>query len=271
MRNEVIEAIKSDGIIDKREVSALKSIVKKMHLGEFHDDHWKTVVPFVSLIALISDNEISKKEEEWFLKQYEEEFVISNVEQVFWLLSILVKEPNVFKDNKEFVQRLWNGENPVYDMANMLFLTFAKHFLKLDDKRINALADYFKESREKDVVEEIDEIVSGKVVEEEILLIINLVLNERYDLDKINEYLNQAYIERVFKGIKIEDSKLKYLAICNSLFADDVSSASEYTTLWESFKSSRLNPDLLQSVIYDYSLCELKLYEMDDYHVYLRD
>ncbi len=270
MRDEVVEAIKSDGEVHKKEIVAIKGIVKKMHLGEFHDDSWQVVAPFISLIALLSDHEISPKEEDWFLNHYEEEFVVSNIEQVFWLYSILIQEPSVFKKNRKFIGRLWNSKHPLYDMANMLFLTFAKHFLRLDEKRITALSDYIKADRNKDIVESIDEILSDKVVEEEILLIINLVLNDRYDLDKINEYLNQKYIERVFKGIKIEDSKLKYLAICHIIYADNVLSASEYKILWEAFASSKLNPDLMQSVIYDYSLYHLKLFKMDDYHMYLR-
>ncbi|EPZ51691.1 hypothetical protein M902_1995 [Bacteriovorax sp. BAL6_X] len=269
MRSEVVEAVKSDGEVNKKEIAAVKSVVKKMHLGEFHDDSWKVVSPFISLIVLLADNELSEKEEEWFLEHYDESFIVNNIEQVFWLFSVLIQVPDVFKKNRSFIRKLWHDQKPLYDMANMLFLTFAKHFLRLDENRLKTFADYIKIGRKKDIVEGIDEILSGKVVEEEILLIINLVLNDRYDLEKINGFLNKKYIERVFKGVKKEDSKLKYLAICHILFADETIDGNEYKALWEAFASSRLNPQILQSVIYDYSICNMKVYKMDDYHEYL--
>lgn len=271
MREEVVAAIKSDGEVNKKEVMAMKKVIKKMHLGEFHDDNWQVVSPYISLIALLADGVLTQKEEDWFLNHYEESFVVSSIEHVFWLFSILIQEPSVFKKNAKFIKRLWNETKPLYDMTNMLFLAFAKHFLRLNEKRILAVASYFKIGRSKEVCDSIDEILADKVVEEEILLIINLVLNDRYDLEKINEFLSQYYIERVFNGIKVEDSKLKYLAICHTIFADEVISTSEYKTLWDVFRSSKLSPEMLQSVIYDYSLCELKIYQMDDYYMYLRD
>ncbi|AYF45547.1 hypothetical protein BALOs_2553 [Halobacteriovorax sp. BALOs_7] len=268
LSQEVIAAIKSDGNVDRKELAAMKSVIKKMHLGEFHDDEWETIAPFLSLIILLADGEISQKEEDWFLSHYKG-FEIKTIEQAFWLHSILIQSPKVFKDNYKFIKTISGSKGPLFDMTNMLFLTFAKHFLSLDQKRIDVLADFFKDGREKDVIKDIDEIVAGKVVEEEILLIINLVLNDRYDLNKINEYLNQKYIERVFKGIKKEDSKLKYLAICHIIFADEEISSSEYKALWDSFKESRLDPELLETVLYDFSLCRMKIYKMDKYYKYL--
>ena len=269
LSKEIIQAIKSDGEVNKKEISAMKSVVKKMHLGEFHDDEWETIAPFLSLIILLSDGEISKQEEEWFLEHYKG-FEVKTIEQCFWLHSILIQVPKVYLNNYKFIKQIIGHKSPLYDMSNMLFLAFAKHFLGLDEKRIKVLSDFFKDGRTKNIYNEIDDIVAGKVVEEEILLIINLVLNDRYDLEKINEYLNQKYIKRVFSGIKKEDSKLKYLAICHIIFADQEISATEYKALWDSFQSSRLDPGLLESVIYDYSLCELKVFEMDAYHRYLK-
>jgi hypothetical protein len=270
LKKEIVNAIKSDGVVDSLEVSALKEMSKAVSVNNESTTNIDRMLPFCALAILFSDGEITLKEKEWFLANYKPEEVINNIEEAFWFLTIISKSPRILNEQQWFISMLWNREKPFYDMVNCLFINFGKYFLSFDQTTYRCITDYLVYDSSRKFKEILEAHQVGKVVEEELLLLLNLVFNDRYDVTILNEFLNKDYLSRVFSAIKSDDSSLMYYASAQSLFSDRRMSDEEYQLMWKNFESLHLDSKKLKTAVYDHSLYLQQELEIAEYYTYLR-
>jgi len=270
LKKNIVQAIKADGKVDANEITSLKQMSKSISINEDSSETVNKIMPFCALAILISDGEISLKEKEWFMANYKCEEVINTIEEAFWFLSIISKAPKVLNEQQWFLSILWNREKPFYDLANCLFINFAKYFLSLDSSSYNSISEFLIYDSSRKFKEILEAHRNNKVVEEELLLLLNLVFNERYDVSLLNEFLNKDYLLRVFKAFKNDNNPLMYYSAAQSLYSDETMSDEEYKLIWASFESMHLEATKLKDAVYDYSLYLQKELEIGEYFTYLR-
>lgn len=271
LKKSMVSAIKADGRVDASEISLLRQMSKTLSLNEDSNLNVERILPFCALAVLFSDGEITLKEKQWFIDNFDCERVIESSEEAFWFLSIVTKFPKIVREQQWFLSMLWNREKDFYDFTNRLFINFAKYFLKFDSATYESTCDYLIYDSSKKFKEILCAHKSGKVVEEELLLLLNIVFNDRYDLSVMNEFFTHDYLTRVFKALKIEDNPLMYYSAAQSLFSDQNMNNEEYEILWKNFEGMHLDVNELKSAIYDLSLYKQRELKINDYYTYLRE
>lgn len=271
LKRSMSKAIKADGKVDAREVTLLKDFSSRIAIDNNSEESIERMIPFCVLAVLFSDGEVTLQEREWFLNEYDYENIISNIEEAFWFLGIAIRSPKVMSNESWFLSMIWNREKSFYDMANGLFLNFSKYFLKTDDRQYRILSEFVGLESSRRVKDIIKAHESNKVVEEEILLVLNLVFNQRYNAETINKFLTKEYLVRIFEALKTEESLLMYYATAQALFCDNTISSQEYNIVWKNFKSLKLDSSLLKETIFDHSLFLQRELEVGEYFTYLRE
>lgn len=276
MKKDLSQAIMADGVIDEHEIKLVKKISTLINVEDACERTLEKIEPFCALSVLLSDGELTKSEVKWFENFYDLKNIVTTVEEAFWFLSIISKSrstKNLMADGsygRKLIGKIWNREKSFFDLANSLYLTFYKCFYRGSEEGFLYMADFMLEESGLQFKTTLEMLSRGEVTREEILLVLNLIFNDRYDLKSLNKYLSQEQMTRIFTALKSSDSPLKYYAVVQALFVDHQLDLKEYEMLWKNFESLNLDSKKLGQVVYDYSLMRSREYSINDYFIYLR-
>ena len=218
---------------------------------------------------LLADGRLTVEEKKWFISKYPLSKIVQSIEESMWLLSILIEHIDVVKVNKGFFREIWSAKKDLYNLSNTLFLTYILKIRNTPIFEIQSFIKFLSTDSSRKFKKSLSSLKEGRVIEEEILIVLNFVFSKNYDLKDLNVSLSKDYLKRLFLSLKESDSVLKHLAVASLSLDDSVINSNEYEAMWKSFSSLSLNHVLLSEAFYDVSLLKLIDYEIGDYFTYL--
>lgn len=265
-------AAASDGFFRRSEHNFLMKIFQKLEIPGNHGKISNELLSVLSLSILLSDGELSPKEEKWFFENFKVKNLNYSINDAFLLLVVTSFRSDVFFKRSSFFEKIFSHSLKSFNIASRLFLVYAKNYLKLDSSICQNYSQVLaKMTNSADFHSFSMKVISEVITKEDLMLFMNVAFNDYHTLSKINKMISKEYVEKIYFSLETYNSKLEYYFLCSALFSDYKVSGSEYEVMWKKFASMKVNVNDFLQAINHYSLLIQKKISFDNYYTYLND